>query len=264
MTLMGFTLLALLGALLWRGGASLAFLVSFVALLPVTLASAFLQWWPIGREARHSSRKIWLRHGIISLGLALALCATLTLVLGVAWSGSRIGNMLLVSGITLLPPAALVGLLAAIGFRARDLETFMDSGESAEVTVKAHWNVFVVPLLLLSAALVLALGPFGTPGLALAAAVYLIGLPGAAGLALARFFHSGALLAERHLYLSYGLLSQQTASLHRDRIKAVGVKQNAWTRILRQGKLSVIDDRGESIVVAGLRNPDLLSRKLGA
>ena len=257
-------MLALLGALLWRGSASLGFLVAFVVLLPLTLASALVQWWPLGREARYGSRKIWLRHGIIALGVSLGLCAALTLVLGVAWSGSRVGNMLLVSGIALLPPAALVGLLAAIGFRARKLEHLVDKGERTEIAISAHWTVFIVPLLVFVAALVLALGPFGTPGLALAAALYLIGLPGAAGQALARFIHSGALLADRHLYLSYGLLWQKTASLHRDRIKAVGVKQNAWARLLRQGKLSVVDDRGESIVVAGLKNPGRLARQFSA
>lgn len=262
--LLGITVVALLGALLWRGGASLAFLVAFVALLPITLASALLQWWPLGREQREGSRKTWWRHAIIALGVSLGLCAAVTLVLGVAWSGSRVGNMLLVSGITLLPPAALVGLLAAIGSRARDLETLLGKGERVEVSVKAHWTVFVVPLLVLTAALVLALGPFGTPGLAFAAAIYLIGVPGAAGLALARFIHSGALLADRHLYLSYGVFWQNTTSLHRDRIKAVGVKQNLWTRLLGLGKLSVVNDRGESTVVAGLKRPNRLARKFSA
>ena len=263
-SLLGITLVALLGALLWRGGASLGFLVAFVALLPLTLASALLQWWPMGREQREKSRRTWWRHGIIALGVSLGLCAAVTLVLGVAWSGSRVGNMLLVSGITLLPPAAMVGLLAAIGFRARDLSALLGTGERVEIAVKAHWTVFVLPLLVLSLAVVLALGPFGTPGLAFAAAIYLIGLPGAAGLALARFIHSAALLADRHLYLSYGVFRQNTASLHRDRIKAVGVKQNVWTRLLGLGKLSVVDDRGESIVVAGLKKPNRLARKFSA
>lgn len=258
------TLLALLGALLWRGSASLGFLVAFVALLPVALASAFLQWLPMGREARDSSRQTWLRHGIVALGASLALSAALTLVLGVAWSGSRVGNMLLVSGITLLPPAALVGLLAAIGSRARDLETLKDERERTVLTAKAHWTVFILPSLVLTAALVLALGPFGTPGLAFAAAIYLIGLPGAAGLALTQFIHSSALLTDRHLYLSYGLFSQKTASLRRGRIKAVGVKRNAWTKLLGQGKLSVADHQGESIVIAGLRRPSKLARKFSA
>ncbi len=264
LSLAGITLLALLGALLWRGGASLAFVVAFVVLLPLSLASALVQWWPQGRDARVGCRKTWVRHGTISLGVSLAVCAAVTLVLGVAWSGSRVGNMLLVSGIALLPPAALVGLLAAIGFRAREPGGLLDKGERVELSVTAHWTVFVLPLLVLGAAVALALGPFGTPGLALAAALYLLGLPGTAGQALARFIHSGAVLGERHLYLSYGLLWQKTASLDRERIQAVGVKRNAWTRLLGQGKLSVVDDRGESIVVAGLRGPSRLAQRFSA
>ena len=264
LSLLAITVLALLGALLWRGGASLAFLVAFVALLPVTLASAFLQWWPLGRKQREVSRKTWRRHGIVALGVSLGICAALTLVLGVAWSGSRVGNMLLVSGITLLPPAAMVGLLAAIGFRARDLSESLGKRERAEVSIKAHWSVFILPLLVLTAALGLALGPFGTPGLALAAALYLIALPGTVAVALSRFIHSAALLTDRHLYLSYGLFWQKTANLDRDRIQAIGVKQSAWTRLLRQGKLSVVDDRGESTVVAGLKRPNRLAKKFSA
>ncbi len=264
LSLAAFTLLALLGALLWRGGASLGFVVAFVVLLPVSLASAMVQWWPLGRDARASCRKVWVRHAIVALGVSLGLCAALTLVLGVAWSGSRVGNMLLVSGVALLPPAALVGLLAAIGFRAREPEALLAKGERAEISLSAHWTVFVLPLLLIAAALALALGPFGTPGLATAAALYLIGLPGTAGQALARFIHSGAVLGERRLYLSYGLFWQKTASLDRSKIQAVGVKRNAWTRLLGQGKLSVVDDRGESIVVPGLRRPYRLARRFDA
>ena len=262
LSLVGITVVALLGALLWRGGASLAFLVAFVVLLPVTLASAMVQWWPIGREAREASRKTWWRHATISLGASLTVCAALTLVMGVAWSGSRVGNMLLVSGIALLPPAALVGLLAAVGFRARELEHLPNKDERTEIAVSAHWTVFVLPLLVIGAALILALGPFGTPGLALAAALYLIGLPGTAGQALGHYIHSGALLTNRHLYLSYGLLWQKTASLPRDQIKAVGIKQNVWSKLLGQGKLSVVKAEGKSIVVAGLKKPGRLARQV--
>lgn len=259
--LVGVTVVALLGALLWRGGASLAFLVAFVVLLPVTLAATLVQWWPVGREAREANRKTWWRHGSIALGVSLTVCAALTLVLGVAWSGSRVGNMLLVSGIALLPPAALVGLLAVLGLRARELKHLPGRDERTQIAVAAHWTVFVLPLLIIGAALILALGPFGTPGLALAAALYLIGLPGAAGQAMGQYMHSGALLADRHLYLSYGLLWQKTTRLPRNRIKAVGVKQNAWSKLLGQGKLSVVNDDGESIVVAGLRNPGRLAQQ---
>lgn len=258
LALAGAALVALLGALLWRGGASLGFVAAFVVLLPLTLASALMQWWPIGRDARLSCRKTRVRHAIGFLGLSLGVCAALTLVLGVAWSGGRLGNMLLVAGVVLLPPAALVGLLATIGFRAREPDELLDQGEHCEISMAAHWTVFVLPLLVLGLALALALGPFGVPGLALAAALYLIGLPGSAGQALARFIHSGAVLGDRHLHLSYGLFWQKTISLDRARVKAIGVKQNAWTRLLGQGKLSVVDDRGESIVVAGLKQPERL------
>ena len=259
--LVGITVVALLGALLWRGGASLGFLVAFVVLLPVTLASVLVQWWPIGRKLRESNRKTWWRHATIAMGVSLTVCAALTLVLGVAWSGSRVGNMLLVSGIALLPPAALSGVLATLGSRANELKSLLERNEHTELSVTAHWTVFVLPVLVLSAALILALGPFGTPGLALAAALYLIGLPGTAGQALACYLHSRALLTNRHLYLSYGLLWQKIASLPRDQIKAVGIKRNAWTRLLGQGKLSVVKSDGESIVVAGLKKPGKLARQ---
>ncbi|TVQ34299.1 MAG: PH domain-containing protein [Wenzhouxiangella sp.] len=255
-------LVALLGALLWRGGASLAFVVAFVVLMPLTLASALMQWWPLGRDARATCRIAWMRQAIRFLGVSLGVCAALTLVLGVAWSGSRVGNTLLVAGVALLPPAALVGLLAVIGFRAREPEDLLAKGERCELSIAAHWTVFVLPLLLLALSLALALGPFGVPGLAMAAALYLIGLPGTAGQALARFIHSGAVLGDRALHLSYGLFWQKTASLDRRRVQAVGVKGNAWIRALGLGKLSVVDDRGESIVVAGLRRPGELVRRL--
>ncbi|MCC5863865.1 MAG: PH domain-containing protein [Wenzhouxiangella sp.] len=264
LSLMLATLVVLVNALLWRGGASLGFMVAFIVLLPLSLAAALMQWWPLGRDARKSCRSTRVRHAVRFFGVALGISALATLLAGVAWSGGRVGNMLLVSGIALLPPAVLVGLFAWIAFRVREPEDLLTDGERLELAVSAHWTVFVTPLLLLALALGLALGPFGVPGLAAAAALYLIGLPGSAGLAMGQFMHSGAVLGEHNLYLSHGLLRQSTVRLAREDVKAIGVKQNRWTRLLGQGKLSVVDRNAASCVVAGLRQPKRLLDRLDA
>ncbi len=254
------TVVALLGALLWRGGASLAFVTAFVILLPLTIASALMRWWPGGENARAACRATRVRRGLMMLGAGLLIAAVVTLIMGVAWSGSRLGTTLLIAGILLLPPAVVLTLLVLLSRRALELRDQIESGEQPVHETHAHWSVFALPLGLLILTALLALGPLGVPGLGAAATIYLIVLPGTTVIALGRYINSEALLTDQRLLLAYGLLRQKVERLALEGISAVGVKKTWTGRLLSHGKLSVVKTDGNSIIVAGLRRPRELAR----
>lgn len=254
------TLVTLLGALLSRGGTSLGFLAAFVVLLPAALATMLVRWAPGGVAAREACRHARNRRRMIMLGVALLVSAVVTLLLGVAWSGTRIGGMLLVAGVLLLPPAVLLGLLVYLGRRSVELVDEVEAGERVEQVASAHWGVFVPALAILAVTALLAVGPFGVIGLGIAAGLYLIVFPGLATSALAAFVNSEAVLTDRRLYLAAGLLRQRSVGLRRERIGAAGVKQNWLGVALDYGKLTVVDADGLSMVVPGLKDPEALAQ----
>ena len=253
---------ALVGSLLWRGGASLGFIAAFIVLLPAAVASTLMYWWPGGREAREACRDVRRRRQMVMISAALLLSAVVTLLLGVVWTGTRAGNTLMIAGILLLPPAVVLMLLVWLTGRSVELRSGLESGEKLVCESHGHWAVFVLPLLVVTVTGILALGPFGVIGLALAAALYVIVLPGSAVMSLGRFINSEAVLTDRRLLLAYGLLAQKTVSLERSRITATGVKQPVPGRLFGYGKLTVVASDGQSVVVPGLRRPRRVAKHL--
>ena len=245
----------LLGALLWRGGHSLAFVAAFAVLLPAALATALMAWWPVGQSTRRNSRDARRRSWLVFSGVALLISAALTLTLGVAWSGSRLGNMFLVSGVLSLPPAVLLVLYVYMSRRAEPLRALVSQNEDLQFETRAHWAVFFAPACLLGLALLAALGPFGVIGLSTAAALYLIAFPGAAIVSLGAYMNSQAVLTDQRLLLTGGLLWRKHVSIDRSRLRAVGIKQTALGKTLGYGKVSAICDDGHGKVVAGLKQP---------
>ncbi len=246
---------SLVGALLWRGGASLGFVAAFVVLLPAAVASALMCWWPGGREARQACRDERRRRQVVMISVGLLVSAVVTLLLGVWWSGSRPGNTLLIAGILLLPPAVLLMLMVWLSGRSSDLGARVESDESLVHDAHGHWAVFLLPLLVVTMTGILALGPFGVPGLAIAATLYVIVLPGSAVIALGRFINSAVVVTDRRVLVAYGVLRQKTVAVERKRITASGVKQHFVGKMLGYGKLTLVDRDGDSRVIPGLRRP---------
>ena len=249
------TIAALLGALLWRGGHSLAFVAAFAVLLPAALATSLMSWWPMGQSARRNSREQRMRSWLVFSGVALMISAALTLTLGMAWSGSRLGNMFLVAGVLSLPPAVLLVLYVYMSRRAEPLRSRVTETEILQFETRAHWAVFFAPVLLLLLAAVAVAGPFGVVGLSTAAALYLIAFPGAAIVSLGAYMNSQAVLTDQRLLLTGGLLWRKHVSIDRSRLRAVGIKQTALGKTLGYGKVSAICDDGHGKVVAGLKQP---------
>jgi hypothetical protein len=249
------TVIALLGALLWRGESSLAFVAAFVILLPLTIASALMRWWPGGEDARAACKAERLRRRLMMLGAGLLIAAVITLIMGVAWSGSRLGTTLLIAGILLLPPAVVLTLMVMLSKRAAELRDYLKPDERLLHETHARWGVFFVPLALMMLTALLALGPFGVVGLGAAATLYLIVLPGTTIMAVGSYINAEAILTNRRLLLAWGLLWQKTEFLDRTGITATGIKKSWIGRILGHGKLSVVKSDGSSIIVTGLKHP---------
>lgn len=258
------TVVSLLGAMLVRGGSSLGFVVAFVVLLPLTLAAALIRWWPGGRTAREVCRGERVRRALWMLAAALMVSAVITLVAGVAWSGARVGNMLLVAGILLLPPAVIISLLVFLGRRSVELRDEVEPGSHVELETNAHWAVFVPSLAVLGLTALLAIGPLGVWGLGAAAVLYLVILPGLAIRALASFVNSEAVLTDRYLHVASGLLWQRAVRFDLQRVGDIGVKQHWLGRRLGFGKVTVVDADGHAKVVPGLRDPAGLVQRVRA
>ncbi len=255
-------LVALVCALLWRGGASLGFVAAFVVVLPAAVASALMCWWPGGREARRACRDERRRRQLVMISVGLLVSAVITLLLGVWWSGTRPGNTLMIAGILLLPPAVLLMLMVWLSGRSSDLRARVEPDEKLIHDAHGHWAVFLLPLVVVTLTGILALGPFGVPGLAIAASLYVIVLPGSAVIALGRFINSAVVVTDRRVLVAYGVIRQKTATLERKRITASGVKQHFAGKILGYGKLTLVDRDGDSRVIAGLRRPRRVVRHL--
>ncbi|WP_018936238.1 PH domain-containing protein [Thioalkalivibrio sp. ALJ24] len=253
--LAGATVVALLGAMLVRGESSLGFVAAFVVLLPLTLASALIRWWPGGRAARTACRQERVRRALWMLAVALMISAVITLVAGVAWSGSRVGNMLMVAGILLLPPAVVISLLGFLGRRSIELRDEVGADAHVELETNAHWAVFLPALVVLGVTALLAIGPFGVWGQGAAAVLYLVVLPGLAIRALASFVNSEAVLTDRYLHVASGLLWQRVVRFELRRVGDIGVRQHWLGRWLGFGKVTVVDADGHAKVVPGLRDP---------
>jgi hypothetical protein len=253
---------ALVASLLWRGGASLGFVAAFVVLLPAAVASALMCWWPGGREARESCRDEWRRRQLVMIAMGLLVSAVITLLLGVLWSGTRPGNTLLIAGILLLPPAVLLMLMVRLSGRSIELRTRLEPDEKLVHDANGHWAVFLLPLLVITVTGILALGPFGVIGLAIAGALYVIVLPGTAVMSLGRFINSAVMVTDQRVLVAYGLMRQNTSSVERKRITATGVKQRAIGKLFGYGKLTVVDRDGNSYIIPGLRQPRQVAKHL--
>lgn len=255
-------LAALIGSLLWRGGASLGFVVAFVILLPAAVASALMCWWPGGSEAREACRDERRRRQLVMISVGLLFSAVITLLLGVLWSGTRPGNTLLIAGILLLPPAILLMLMVWLSGRSVELRTRLEPGENLIHDASGHWAVFLLPLLVITLTGILALGPFGVVGLAVAGTLYVIVLPGTAVMSLGRFINSAIVITDQRVLVGYGLLRQKTSSVERKRLTATGVKQHAIGKLLGYGKLTLVDRDGNSRIIPGLRRPRRIAKHL--
>lgn len=249
-------LVALVGSLALRGERALSFLLAFVVLFPAALISAFLRWWPSRLAEGGSSggrAKRWLN--LSALGLLLATLACL--IVGVAWFGKELGTLLLVAGALLLPPATILGLLAySLYDRERLAETALEPGERIVYQAEVHWGVFLPPILVLTASVLLAVGPFGIIGTVVATALYLILLPGMAAYALSVFLNTELELSQHQLVAATGLLVQSTHVLPRRSIQAVGVNQGWLGWLLGYGRVSFILKDGSSFKIPGVVDPE--------
>lgn len=257
-------LLALMGALGGRGGGAMWFLGLFVVLLPLALATTLIRWWPWGHHDMGEQGGVDWRRILTLGGAGLLLAAAVTLILGVAWTGGRLGNMLLVAGALLLPPAALVAAFGWLLGRHGTLERELEAEEAIEYRAREHWGVFLPTILVIVLAAVALVLPIGALGNGLAAVLYLLVLPGLGVSAMSNYLNTEFALTNRHLIFVHGLLRRRIERLPLARVSACGVDRNWFGRLLGYGKLTVICEDGRTFAVRGMDNPEALRKKLAA
>lgn len=259
--LMAAALVALLAALAVRGGSSIWLLTLFVVLLPAALASTLIAWWPRRGEAPEGID--WRRNATLG-GAGLLLAAVVTLMLGVAWTGGRLGNMLLVAGALLLPPASLVAALGWLLGRHGTLEQQLETDEVIGYRGREHWGVFVPVALVVVLAAFAALGPFSALGYSAAAVLYLLVLPGVGVNALSAYLNTEFAVTGKRLLFAHGLIRRKVESLPLTELAACGVNRNLFGRLLGYGKVTVICDNGRTLAVRGVRDPEALRERIQA
>lgn len=258
-------LLALLLAMAIRGISAMWFLTLFALLLPAAITAALIRWWPGGPAADADTD--WQRH-LLFAGAGLLLGAVLTLLLGVAWTGGRLGNMLLVAGAILLPPAALVAALGWLLGRDSLIEDGLPgkhglpAGETVIHRAEEHWGVLLPPLLIVVLAAALAIGPLGVIGFTAATVLYLLVLPGIGVAALAAYLNTCLAVTEDHLLIEQGLFRRRLDRLPLKNIDACGVKQGWFARLLGYGKVTFIFADGSSRTVRGIKDPAALRARV--
>lgn len=248
-------LVALLLAMAIRGVTAMWFLALFAVLLPAAFSSALMRWWPRGNDV--TVEFDWRRNLILG-GVGLLLAAVLTLLLGVAWTGGRLGNMLLVAGAMLLPPAALVAALGWLLGRSSHLDAEMPPGEHAVHRAQEHWGVLLPPAGVLLLAVLCLLTPFGVIGFSVAAVLYLLVLPGTGVAALAAFLNTSMVVTEHHLLIEQGIFRRSVRKLALDKVEACGVKRGWLGGLLGYGRVSVICVDGSSLTIRGVADPQTL------
>ena len=254
--------LALFAALAVRGGTALWFLVLFALFLPAALAAALIRWWPWGPRQVDAEQGIDWRRNLTLGGAGLLLAAVLTLMLGIAWTGGRLGNLLLVAGTLLLPPAAITAAAGWLIGRSGLLERELSASEQFEYRAREHWGVFLPPIGVLSLAALFAAGPFGVIGYSAAGVLYLLVLPATAVGALGAYLNTELALTATDLLIARGVFRRRIERLARDRIDACGVRRSWLGRILGFGRLSVICSDGRSFAIGGIRDPEALRVRL--
>lgn len=252
-------LVALLLAMAIRGTSAMWFLALFAALLPAALTAALIRWWPGGPGP--DAEFDWQRNLTLA-GAGLLLGAVLTLLLGIAWTGGRLGNMLLVAGAMLLPPAALVAALGWLLGRDSYIEADLGEGEVVVHRAEEHWGVLLPPLMVLLLASALAMGPLGVIGFTAAAVLYLLVLPGTGVAALGAYLNTRLAVTGEHLLIEQGLFRRRIKRLPLTRIDACGVKQGWFARLLGYGKVTFVFVDGSSLAVRGVRDPDALRARI--
>lgn len=250
-------LIALLLAMAIRGPTAMWFLALFAVFLPASLCSALIRWWPGGQRVKHGID--WRRNLVLS-GAGLLLAAVLTLILGVAWTGGRLGNMLLVAGAMLLPPAALVAALGWLLGRSSHLDAQIPAGETVVHRAQEHWGVLLPPFGVLALAVLALVAPFGVIGITIAAVLYLLALPGTGVAALAAFLNTSMVVTDRHLLIEQGVFRRRIRKLALANVEACGVKRGWLGGLLGYGKVSVICVDGSSLHVRGVADPQALRR----
>lgn len=250
--------LALLLAMAIRGGSALWFLALFALLLPAAITAALMRWWPGPPSAEHGMRQRFL----VLAGVGLLLAAVLTLLLGISGTGGRLGNMLLVAGALLLPPAALVAGLGWLLGRGSQLEHNLPEGEVVLHRAREHWGVLLPPALVLALAAALLLAPLGVLGTTAAAVLYLLLLPGTGLAALSAYLSTRMAITPSQMLIEKGLFRRRIRRLPLAKIDACGVKQSRFSRLLGYGKITLILDDGSSLILYGVADPHALRQRL--
>jgi len=252
-------LVALLLAMAIRGTSAMWFLTLFAVLLPAAIAAALIRWWPGGPGPDADIN--WQRNLTLA-GAGLLLGAVLTLLLGVAWTGGRLGNMLLVAGAILLPPAALVAALGWLLGRESHIENDLAEGEVVVHRAEEHWGVLLPPLLVLILAAALAIGPLGVVGFTAATVLYLLVLPGTGVAAIGAYLNTRLAVTSDHLLIEQGLFRRRLDRLPLASIDACGVKQGWFARLMGYGKVTFVFVDGSSMAVRGVKDPSALRARV--
>ena len=125
------------------------------------------------------------------------------------------------------------------------VERVLQPGERVLHAARLHWLIFLVPVLLLVAALVCAVLAAGSDAPGIAIPLWLIaGLLAPIGLiaaarALIQQTTTELVLTDRRVIYKTGLFQRHTMEMNRSKIETVGVNQTVLGRVLNYGTVTV-------------------------
>ncbi|MFP4147762.1 MAG: hypothetical protein ACLFSI_08640 [Halorhodospira sp.] len=261
--------IALTVSVILSGEPAFLALLAFTILLPATIVSLLVRWWPsrIARRDPAVKRSGW-RQAFYFLAAGVPLTALICLVLGVGAFGTAVGIVLLTTGLLLLPPSIIFLLLAlSMRFRFRIGGTAFDPkkqlgqdhpdpGERVIYQAEVHWGVFLPALLALVLSVFFAIAPFGIFGQVLAIVLYVLVFPGIAAYAMGIFFDTELWATPRYLIAETGLIAVHSRVVPRHAIQALGIYYSWLGLFLGYGWVVVVLDDGSCFFVPGIVDPE--------
>ncbi|MCC3751414.1 MAG: PH domain-containing protein [Halorhodospira halophila] len=260
--------LALLGSILLWGEAAFLSLIAFTVLLPATIISILLRWWPgeVARGREPGTSAPWRRTlNLLAGGMVVTTLGSL--IAGVGLFGTAAGIMLLTTGLLLLPPGISLTLLAlSMRYRFRVGGTAYDprkqlGEETAEppervlYRAEVHWGVLLPAVLALLTSALLAVGPFGVVGQVIATILYVLVFPGLAAYAQGVYFDTELRVTENHLVVETGLIVVHSRVIPLSDVQALGVHYTWLGRLLGYGRVVITTRDGVCVIVPGIVDP---------
>ena len=123
------------------------------------------------------------------------------------------------------------------------VNSHLDPGERVVYQARIHWIIYLAPVMVLGAGLVLAVP--GTPGISPAGGLAVLGV-GLLGLLVSWVRQSSSEFAvtDKRVIVKTGFLSRRTIELNMSKVESVQVDQGVVARLLNYGTITVIGTGG--------------------